>query len=144
MYSKQHLVISVVIALGLVATAPASATDGWGSIAFVVGYAAGVGVLVDLDHFLIAWVNSGEPRAIRDGVADPRSLLLEQDALFEAGEVSKLERLLSHVLVVGVAVPAAWIVAPFLGVVTAAVLYAHVLADLVWDVARVRRGIDDL
>ncbi|WP_198665621.1 MULTISPECIES: hypothetical protein [Haloprofundus] len=57
-----------------------------------------------------------------------------QDEIFEDGEVGTLRRLLSHVVVVGVAVPALVLVSPALALLTAVVLYGHLLADLVWDV----------
>lgn len=143
MYSKHHLVVSAAVGAALLAVAP-MAPPAWLPPVGVVGYAAAIGVVIDLDHFVLAWLNSGTPRAIRAGLARPRTLVIEQSVLFEAGEVSKLDRLLSHVVIVGVAVPATWALAPFLGLVTAVVLYTHVLADLVWDVVRVHRGIDQV
>ncbi|OAQ53633.1 hypothetical protein HTG_05080 [Natrinema mahii] len=44
-----------------------------------------------------------------------------------------LSRLLSHVAIAGLAVPALALASVPLAVVTGAVLYAHLLADLVWD-----------
>lgn len=106
----------------------------------VLAYAAAIGVGVDLDHFLIAWLNTGEPRALRYGLRNPRALLVDQAELFADDEITSHERLLSHAVVIGVAVPAAWAVDGFLGLVTAVVLYGHVFTDLVWEVYRERTG----
>jgi hypothetical protein len=95
---------------------------------------------IDLDHFLVAWYNAGEPRAIRAGLANPRRLFLEQDALFEEGEISSHERLLTHVVIAGLVTPVAWFPSPTLGLVTGLTLYAHVLSDLGWRVYRERTG----
>lgn len=100
-----------------------------------VGYAAVVGVAIDFDHFLVERVNRGRWRAARRGLGDPRKLVLDQDALFEEDSMDELDRLLSHVVIIGAAVPATWLYAPGLGALTAVVLYGHVLADLVWDVS---------
>ncbi|ELY52838.1 hypothetical protein [Natronococcus jeotgali] len=53
-----------------------------------------------------------------------------------------LSRLLSHLLLAGIAVIGLALVAVPLAVVTAAVLYAHVVADVVWDIRRLGRRAD--
>lgn len=106
----------------------------------VLVYAAAVGVGIDLDHFLVAWLNTGELRALRYGLGHPRALLFDQSKLFAGDEITSHERLLGHAVVIGVAVPAVWAVDGFLGLVTAVVLYGHVLADLIWEVYRERTG----
>ncbi|WP_228546300.1 hypothetical protein [Halegenticoccus tardaugens] len=68
-----------------------------------------------------------------------------QDDIFEEGEVGTLRRLLSHVVIGGVAVLALSLSSPFLALLTAVTLYAHLLADLVWDVHLEReRGSPDV
>lgn len=134
-YSKHHLLVSLALGVAVAALWPGVAPIGPVGPGVVAG-AGLVGVLVDLDHLVIAWLNSGEPRALSYGLANPRVAFLDQSELFEDGEVSSHERLLSHVLIVGVAVPVGFWLAPLVGVTLAVVLYGHVLSDLVWEVHR--------
>lgn len=99
----------------------------------LVGYAAVVGVGIDLDHFLLARLNDGDWRAARRCLSDPRIVFLDQDCIFRTGEVGTLPRLLSHVLLAGAFVGLLVVVAPGLAVFTAVILYLHVLADLYAD-----------
>jgi hypothetical protein len=140
MYSHGHLVVSVAVALAVLAVAPPTVLGL--PAALLVPYAAVVGVGIDLDHFPIAWYNTGEPRALRAVLADPR-LLLRQGAIFRPGEVTSHERLLTHTVIAGIATPATWVLAPPLGLTTGLVLYAHVLTDLGWRVYRERTGVVD-
>jgi hypothetical protein len=129
MYSKAHAAVSAAVAVALVAAGYAFAHP-----AVVVGYATAIGVLIDLDHFLWARYNTGDWAALRGVLADPVGTLLDQSRIFAETDLEALERLLSHVVVVGVAVPLTWWLDPAFGMVTAVTLYAHVLSDLVWDV----------
>lgn len=138
MYSTGHFVVSLAIGLALLAVAPPTVLGL--PAAVLVPYAVVVGVGIDLDHFLIAWYNTGEPRAIRAGLADPRLLVFDQGNLFEETEISSHERLLTHAVVGGVATPATWVLTPTLGLATGLTLYAHVLTDLGWRVYRERIG----
>lgn len=131
MYSRAHGAVSLVVGVGLVAAGVV-----WIDPVLSVGYATAVGVLIDLDHFVIARYNSGEWRAARSLLSNPRRILFDQSKIFERAEVTAIERLLSHVLIVGITVPATWFIDPDLGLLTAVALYAHVLADLIADVRR--------
>lgn len=132
MYSSHHAALS---ALAGVALLPFVST-GLGPVG-VVAYAVVLGVGVDFDHFLVARYNAGDWRALRACLADPRRVLFSQDEIFAPDEVRVVERLLTHVVLGGVVV-AALLAGGLvdLAVVSAVVLYVHVLADLVWDVAR--------
>jgi hypothetical protein len=138
MHSKGHFVGSLAVGLALVAVAPPTVL-GVPAVA-LVPYAVVLGVGIDLDHFLIAWYNAGEPRAIRAGLAHPRRLLFDQGALFEPDEISSHERLLTHVVIAGVLTLATWTLSPTLGLATAATLYVHVCSDLGWRVYREHAG----
>lgn len=129
MYSREHGAISLVVGVGLVLAGVELLHP-----LVVVGYATSVGVLIDLDHFVIARYNTGEWRALRYLIEHPRRALTDQSTIFREDDLDAFERLLSHVVLIGVAVPATWLIAPALGLITAVVLYAHVLADLVADV----------
>lgn len=102
--------------------------------AIAVGYAGAVGTLIDLDHFLLARLNTGDWRALGAILREPSIAVLRQDRIFAEGEVGALRRLLSHVVVTGLLVGALAPVAPSWAILTAVVLYFHVLADLAWDV----------
>jgi len=138
MYSTGHAVVS--LAVGLAAAVVAPPTVLGLPAALLVPYAAVVGVGIDLDHFAIAWYNAGEPRAIRAVLANPR-LLVHQVGIFRDGEVTSHERLLTHAVIAGLVTPAAWLLAPTLGLVTGLTLYAHVLTDLGWRVYREHTGV---
>ncbi|WP_224336090.1 hypothetical protein [Haloprofundus halobius] len=101
---------------------------------FVLAYSAVVGVGIDFDHFLVARINTGGWRAARECLRNPMRVFAGQDDIFEHGEVGTLRRLLSHVVIVGVAVPLLALASPPLALLTAVVLYGHLLSDLVWDV----------
>ncbi|WP_123536430.1 hypothetical protein [Halosimplex salinum] len=126
MKSSAHAAISLAVAVGALAvtTPPIPA---WA----VVAVALVVGVGIDFDHFLLAWYNTGDLRPVRRCLRDPRIVVFDQDAIFDDGTVGALNRLLSHVVVGGLAVPALWLWRPYLAGLVAASLYAHVLADLV-------------
>lgn len=104
-------------------------------------YAAVVGVGIDVDHFCIAWYNTGSPRAIRYVRRNPRAVVFDQGTIFRPDELTKLERLLSHMVIGGLLTGGLRVVAPALATLTAAVLYVHIVADLVADV-RERNAAD--
>jgi hypothetical protein len=93
----------------------------------------------------LTWYNAGDLDPVRRCLRDPRIVVFDQDAIFEEGTVGALNRLLSHVVIGGLAVPALWLWRPYLAGLVGASLYAHVLADLV-STARygvvVERGAD--
>ena len=103
-----------------------------------VAVAAVVGVGIDFDHFLVAWYNTGDPRAIRYCLRHPRAVFFDQAAIFDPHEISKLDRLLSHHFVGGPLVAILWFVSTDIALLTAATLYVHVVADLVADVRDLR------
>lgn len=101
--------------------------------AILVGYAGALGVGIDFDHFLIARWNTGDWTAVRRVLARPSIVFVDQDAIFDENDLFALQRLLSHVVIGGLLVGALAVVLPSLALVSAVVLYAHVLADLVDD-----------
>jgi hypothetical protein len=131
MYSKSHLIISLAVgAVVAVATGqpvlPTAAT---------VGYAAVLGVGIDFDHFVIARLNTGDWETLLGLVRNPRRALFDQSTIFEGGEdVTRLQRLLSHVLLSGLLVAGLYPISPYAALVSGAVLYVHVLSDLYQDV----------
>lgn len=135
-YSRSHFLISVVV--GIMVAAAVGAT--LPRTAFLIAYAGAVGVLIDLDHFLLARLNTGGWRAARACLADPSLVLLDQDDIFEDGEVGSYRRLLSHALIGGALVGGLALVDSFLAVFTAVVLYAHVVSDLVAEVREESRS----
>ncbi|MFC7070943.1 hypothetical protein [Halobaculum lipolyticum] len=143
MYSRHHAAVSAVVAAGLVAALPLG-----GALPVAAGWWAvltAAGVLIDLDHFLMARLVRGDWANTRRALANPRAAVLDQSALFDPGDLWPLQRLLSHALLVPVAVAAAWAVGgatgpgatpAAAGLAMAVVLYVHVLTDLIWDVWR--------
>jgi hypothetical protein len=101
--------------------------------AALTGYGLGLGVLIDLDHFVLARLRVGDWRHARNCLRDPKRVFFDQDSLFAGtGEMGPL-RLLSHVLLAGPLTVLAGRVDRRVGILTGAVCYVHVLADLLRD-----------
>lgn len=137
MHSHHHFPISVAVGLGLAATL--STPLPWPAL---VGGAGLLGTFVDLDHFLIARARTGSWRHFRRCLADPRMGLLEQDEIFEDGDVGTLTRLGSHLVSTAALVAALAPLDRQLAVATGVVLAVHILSDVVWDLWRWQRGSD--
>jgi hypothetical protein len=102
-------------------------------LAALAAYGLGLGVLIDLDHFVLARLRVGDWRHLIACLREPKRVFTDQEHLFDGtGEMAGL-RVLSHVLIGGVLVVLARRAGRPLGVLTAAVLYTHVLADLLRD-----------
>ncbi len=100
----------------------------------VIAYGTAVGVIIDLDHFLIARVKTGSWEAVRFCLSNPTATIADQSRIFEPGDVGVFSRLLSHIVIGGVAVPVIALASVPLAILTGVVLYVHLLADLVWDI----------
>ncbi|MGM0590760.1 MAG: hypothetical protein ACQETI_03860 [Halobacteriota archaeon] len=81
-------------------------------------------------------MNTGSWEPLRRCLRNPRILLVDQSEIFAGDDVWPLERLFSHVLIIGVAVPGLYLVDSYLAAFTAVILYAHLLADLYHDTRR--------
>ncbi len=137
MRSRHHFPISLAVGFGLAATL--STPLPWPAL---VAGAALLGTAVDLDHFLIARVRTGSWEPLRRCLTDPRMGLLEQDEIFEDGDVGTLTRLGSHLVITAALVAALALIERSLAVAAGVVLAVHVLSDVVWDLWRWQRGID--
>lgn len=98
----------------------------------VVGYVAALGVLIDLDHFLIARWNAGTWRATRNVLRNPGIVLFDQEAIFTDDEVGPVERLVSHTIITVCLVGGLLAVDPYLAGVSAVALIGHICSDIVW------------
>ena len=136
MYSRAHAAISLVVAGGVVlAESVVLAGEPAVAPAIAVAYGVALGVLIDLDHFVLAWLLSGSLDPLRRVLRAPWIVVTDPATIFEADELGPYHRLISHVVIAGVLVPGVRLaVDPFFGVLSAAVLYAHLLADLIADV----------
>ncbi|WP_435077328.1 hypothetical protein [Halococcus sp. AFM35] len=102
-------------------------------LAALAAYGLGLGVFIDLDHFVLARLRVGDWRHLVGCLRNPKRVFTDQEHLFDGtGGMASL-RVLSHVLVGGVLVALARRVSRPVGTLTAAVLYVHVLADLLRD-----------
>ncbi len=86
-------------------------------------------VFIDLDHFLIARVKTGDWSHLVRAVCDPIWAFTEQESVFPDVEIS-LDRLATHVVIGGALVVLLRPVDRTLAGFSAVILYAHVLADL--------------
>ncbi|THE63033.1 hypothetical protein D8Y22_21570 [Salinadaptatus halalkaliphilus] len=103
----------------------------------VLVFGTALGVLVDLDHFVIARFKTGSWDAAQFCLGHPTAVFTDQGRIFDPGDVGVLSRLLSHLLVTGVLVSIVALSSVPLAVIVAGVLYAHICADIVWDIWRV-------
>lgn len=152
MYSRHHLLVSAAAAVALVALLPLGPTPARAAVALAA--LTGAGVLIDLDHFVVARLVRGDWANARRALGDPRAAVVDQSELFGPGDVRALQRLLSHALLAPVAVAVAWAYGAAVGdpataraaaLAMAVVLYLHVLTDLIWDVSHLEDlpGSDD-
>ncbi|WP_424002415.1 hypothetical protein ACOZ4I_01760 [Haloarcula salina] len=128
MYSRDHAIVSAVVGAGGVVGLSVP-VPWWAAL----GYAVVVGVAIDVDHFLVARLETGDWAALRRCLRNPRLVVSGQDEIFDPFDLWPLQRLLSHHVIGGLAVGGLWLGSEPLALFTALVLYAHVLADLVWD-----------
>ncbi|MFC7075573.1 hypothetical protein [Haloarcula halophila] len=130
MYSRDHALGSLALAVVLLlATTPP------GHPAVLLAVVVGVGVGIDFDHFLVASLNTGSTKNLRRVLRSPKIVFLDQRAIFDPDDLSPLQRLLSHVVLAGLAVfglvalgEHGW------ATVVGLTLYLHVLCDLIADV----------
>ncbi|SDQ48911.1 hypothetical protein [Natronobacterium texcoconense] len=108
----------------------------------LVGYGIAVGVLIDLDHFLIARYKTGRWDAVRFCLQNPTAAVADQSRIFGRGDVGVLSRLLSHLLIAGVFVAFLAVASVSLAILTGVVLYVHLVSDVAWDIHRLDRQID--
>lgn len=131
MQSKAHAAIGAVVSAPLVAWL-------WPDAGLATGlalwaYGAGLSVVVDVDHFLVSRLSTGDWRHLRRVLDRPTDVVWDQSWIFPDEDLLERQRLLSHALVGGVLVAGVWSLAPTLAVYSAIVLYVHVLADLLRD-----------
>ena len=139
-YSKHHAVVSLVVAGVLSYALPPVVVAGESiPAAVVVGYGTALGVLVDLDHFLIARLKTGTWDAVRFCLRNPTAAVADQSRIFGHGDVGMLSRLLSHLLIIGALAPALSLASVPLAILTVVVLYAHLVTDVIWDIRRLDR-----
>ncbi|MCU4740116.1 hypothetical protein OB955_03245 [Halobacteria archaeon AArc-m2/3/4] len=144
MYSKHHAVISLAVGAAAVYALPAVTVFGVDvPPVALVAYATAIGVFVDLDHFLIARIKTGTWEAIGFCLRNPTVAFADQGRIFSAGDVGVLPRLLSHQLIVGAAVALFALESLPLAVLTAVVLYIHIVCDLCWDIWQLGHGRED-
>ena len=129
MYSRGHALLSLLVGLAIVLAAPTPVHP-----ALVVAVVVAVGVGIDFDHFLLAMALTGSTKNVRRVLGNPTMVLFDQTEIFDEGDLTEAQRLLSHVAIAGVAVAGLWVVARYWALVVAVTLYVHVLADLYADV----------
>ena len=131
MKSGEHFLLSVPV----VGWVLAAVSERYSSrqLAALAAYGLGLGVLIDLDHFVLARLRVGDWRHARNCLRNPERVVFDQSNLFQGTGGMANARILSHVLLGGVLTGLAARVSRPLGVLTAAVLYFHVLADLLRD-----------
>lgn len=131
MNSGEHFLISIPV-VGVVLT---KLRDRYPSrcLAALAAYGVGLGVLIDLDHFVLARLRVGDWRHTRQVLRHPTRVITDQETLFEGtGKMASL-RILSHVAIGG-ALTWLWSrVSRPVAFLTGIVLYFHILADLLRD-----------
>ncbi|PSQ29321.1 hypothetical protein BRD03_00910 [Halobacteriales archaeon QS_9_68_17] len=133
MYSREHVAIGAVVSgLGVAALRAALPSP---ALAALFAYVLLLSVFIDLDHFLVARRHAGDWSHLRACVSDPVFAFTEQDEVFAGVPERRIrtERLLSHALVGGALTAALAAVSVPVALFTAAVVYVHVVADLLRD-----------
>ncbi|PSQ21909.1 hypothetical protein BRD01_10720 [Halobacteriales archaeon QS_8_65_32] len=131
MRSSEHLLASVpATALALAAVRRQCSRT---RLAILGAYGLGLGVFIDLDHFLIARVYAGDWHHLTGALRNPIAAFSEQEGIFDDIRDMMYERLLTHVLVGGVLIGLAEGLSRPLAVVTAVVLHCHLLCDFLRD-----------
>lgn len=128
MYTRNHAILSALVGIPV-----ATGGSDIHSQVLVWIYVIIVGSIIDIDHFLIARLNSGSWMHLSQSVRNPHKLFLDQAAIFNPGDLFRDQRLFSHFLIFGFATGAMWFVSPFLSFATAVAIYTHILADLYSD-----------
>lgn len=130
MKSGEHFLLTVPVVGAVLARAEERSPR---RLAALAAYGLGLGVLIDLDHFVLARLRVGDWHHLTDCLRDPKPVFVDQEHLFDGtGEMASL-RILSHVLVGGVLIALARRVRRPVAALTKSVLYVHVLADLLRD-----------
>jgi len=136
MQSRHHFPISVGVGVVLVLTLSMSLP--WPVVVFGAGL---LGTAIDLDHFLIARLRTGHWQSLRRCLTDPRLALLDQDDIFDVGDVGKATRLISHLVITVVVVGGLAVTGQrTLAVAAGTVLAVHVACDVVWDLWEIWTG----
>lgn len=130
MYSKGHFVTSIVASMlfilhfGITASIPLTAI-----VLFIGGV---IGVVIDFDHFLVSYLNTGKSNLWKV-VKNPKLAFIEQGKIFQDGEdVTQNQRLISHTVLLLMALG----LTKSLGVIAVFVVWiwtVHILFDLLSD-----------
>lgn len=100
-------------------------------------YGVLLSVFIDLDHFAIARLKTGDWAHLRRAITHPIWALTRQEEVFPDVGMT-LERLASHVLVGGVLVLACRPFGRLLSTFTALTISAHLLVDVVHEARQLR------
>lgn len=95
-------------------------------------YGLALSVFIDLDHFAIAWLKTGDWSYLRRAVADPIWAFTHQEEVFPDVEMT-LERLASHVVIGGALAALLGPVDRALAAFSTGIVCVHVLADVVYE-----------
>lgn len=138
MYSRNHAVLSAVLGVGILLVAPPPAHP-----LALVGFVVAVGVGIDFDHFVVARLHTGSWKNVRRIVRDPARVFLDQEAIFDVGDLWPEQRLFSHLVIGGIAVTGLWWASPYWAGVTAITLYVHVVADVYADLRKREEHVEE-
>jgi len=127
MYSRNHAIVSAVVALPVAVGAPPGH-----KIALWLAM-VGIGVGIDADHFLVARLNRGDWKNVRRCLQEPSLLLRGQTSIFDWGDLWRDQRLLSHLLTGGILVGGIWPLHRYWAFGIAVTVYTHLVADLYSD-----------
>ncbi len=131
MKSGEHFLLSVPVVGVVLATV--SERYSCRQLTVLAVYGLGLGVLIDLDHFVLARLRVGDWRHLRNCLKNPERVFFDQENLFDGTGEMASPRILSHVILGGVLTALTACVSRPVALLTGAVLYVHVLADLLRD-----------
>ena len=131
MYSRNHAILSALIGVPIAIGFPETQRP-----VLLWSFLVIIGVGIDLDHFLIGRLNRGNWTNLRRCLRTPSRVFVNQESIFDRGDIWRDQRLLSHLLIGGILVGVLWPVNRYWSFGTAVILYTHVISDLYSDIQR--------
>lgn len=123
----QHFLASVITTAGILFLLPGT---GILQLAVLGTLGMGAGVLIDLDHFLLARRRTGNWSSLKEAFRCPVKTMTAAGNVFDDGLADEINRLITHGFILVLAVASAAIVNWKLSIVITGNIAVHILLDL--------------
>lgn len=136
MEAVEHLTISTLLGIPV---AYFALYPEWDLMMFLFYWAIAIpsGVLIDLDHFLLARINRGSWEDLQNAVRNPADIMIDNQKIMSENALTSSQRYFSHLLIF-VTVPYTVRVLGYemIASVIAVIMMAHILSDVYASVTR--------